>query len=175
MDWKESANWLQLLGSLGILAGLVLVAIQLNQNTEHLRLQLVDQINSRLYQNNRDVMGENPAAAIEKSVVDPASMTFAEFKIVDAYLINAVNDWEDRYFLYQAGLVDADYWKQRIDEDASWFFGNPFAKKWWRGAGSSVVQTEVAEYVDQAIRSVHDDDTYSFFERSRVEEPGLPK
>jgi len=175
VNTEKIANWLQIAGNLGILFGLVAVIVQLNQNTEHLKLQLVDQINSRLYQNNRDVMGENPTAAIEKSVVDPSGMTFAEFKIVDAYLINAVNDWEDRYYLYQAGLVDESYWKRQIDGDASWFFGNPFAKHWWRIAGSPVIEHEVAEYVDQTLASVEDDDTYSYFEKSRIRQPGLPK
>ncbi len=101
-------RWINLTANLAVLAGIVLVLMQLSQNTEHLGLQLVDQINSRLYENNRALLGENPVEAIEKSVLEPESMTFSDFLIVDVYLINALNTLEDRYFLYEADLVEAD-------------------------------------------------------------------
>ena len=125
-------SWLSLLASLAILVGLVLVAIELNQNTEHLRLQLLDQITARANENNRALLGENPTAAIEKSVREPENLTYAELLIVDAHLINVLSGWEDRFFLHEAGLVDASDWKQKIDEEVNWFFGNRFARTWWR-------------------------------------------
>ncbi len=163
-------RWINLTANLAVLAGIVLVLMQLSQNTEHLGLQLVDQINSRLYENNRALLGENPVEAIEKSVLEPESMTYSDFRIVDAYLINALNEWEDRYFLYQADLVQADAWQTRVDQEVAWFFGNRFAKNWWIAAGSSVFEPEFAEYVDRAIRSVSESETLQFFEQSRVRE-----
>ncbi len=98
----RASTWLSLAASLAILVGLVLVAIELNQNTEHLRLQLMDQIIARSSEGNRALLGENPTAAIEKSVREPESLTHAEFLIVDAYLINVLSVWEDRFFVYTA-------------------------------------------------------------------------
>ncbi len=69
-------------------------------------------------------MGENPTAAIEKSIREPENMTYTEFRIVDAYLINVVGVWEDRFFLYESGLAGASDWKQRIKEEIAFELGN---------------------------------------------------
>ncbi len=167
MRLLDRANtWLPLVASLAILVGLVLVAIELNQNTEHLRLQLMDQIIARSNENNRALLGENPTAAIEKSVREPESLTHAEFLIVDAYLINVLSVWEGRFFLYKAGLVDAPDWKQKIEEEAAWYFGNRFAKSWWRESGQAFVEPEVARYIEEALQAVGDDDTYNYWRRT---------
>ena len=142
-----------MVASLAILVGLVLVAIELNQNTEHLRLQLLDQITARANENNRALLGENPTAAIEKAVREPEKLTYAELLIVDAYLINVLSAWEDRFFLHEAGLVDASDWKQKIAEEVSWYFGNRFAKTWWRESGKEFVEPEVARYIDEALQA----------------------
>ncbi len=147
--------------------GLVLVAIELNQNTRHLRLQLLDQITARANENNRALLGENPTTAIVKSVREPENLTYAELLIVDAYLINVLSAWEDRFFLHEAELVDASDWKQKIEEEVSWYFGNRFAKNWWRESGKEFVELEVARYIDEALRAVGDDDTYNYWLRTR--------
>jgi hypothetical protein len=54
--------------------------------------------------------------------------------------------WEDRFFLYEAGLKDTDYWKRHIDENIAWYFGNRFVKRWWRAAGVPVVEEEFAHW-----------------------------
>ena len=59
MNISDRVNsWLSLIASVGILAGLVLVAIELNQNTDQLRLQLVFQTTQKLFDNNRDLLGD---------------------------------------------------------------------------------------------------------------------
>ena len=37
MDSNKLSNWLQVAGNFGLLAGLVLVAVQINQNSEQLK------------------------------------------------------------------------------------------------------------------------------------------
>jgi hypothetical protein len=56
-------SWLSLSANLAIFVGIVLVLIELNQNTEHLRLQLRDQINARMYENNLWVAQESARLA----------------------------------------------------------------------------------------------------------------
>ncbi len=164
---NRTNSWLSLVSGLAILVGLVLVAIELNQNTEHLRLQILDQITARANENNRALLGENPTAAIEKSVREPENLTYAELLIVDAHLINVVSGWEDRFFLYEAGLVEASDWERKIEGEVNWFFGNRFAKTWWRESGREFVEPEVARYIDEALEVVGEHDTYNYCQRTR--------
>ena len=163
----RSNTWLALVANLAILVGLILVVLELNQNTEHIRLLLMDQITARMKENNRALLGENPTTAIEKSIHEPESMTYAEFRIVDAYLINVVGVWEDRFFLFEAGLAGASDWKQRIKEEVAFELGSRFAKNWWREGGRKFVEPEVAQFIDEALKAVGDDDTYNYWLRIR--------
>jgi len=164
-------SWLSLIANLAILVGIVLVLMELNQNTEHLRLQLRDQINARMYENNRSLLaGGAVVSAIAKSVTDPGSLTYQEFRIVDAHLINVINEWEDRFLLYEAGLVEATDWKQEVDRDVGWDFGNRFAKQWWREAGAPFVTGEFRRHLDAAIEGVDADASYGYWLRVRIGE-----
>nr|CAM58115.1 hypothetical protein [uncultured marine microorganism] len=110
---------LTLVANIGVLIGLVVLIIELNQNTDHLRLQVMEQIRAREFTNNLIFLAENPAPVIEKSLTEPENITYTEFRVLDAYLINALSLWEAQFFLYQAGLVDSIDWKTKVEQDAS--------------------------------------------------------
>ncbi len=153
-------SWLSLIASVGILAGLVLVAIELNQNTNQLRLQLVFQTTQKLFDNNRDLLGDNPTPAIAKYITNPDDLTYEEFLIANAYVLNLLNEWEDRFFVYQAGLISDRDWKRHIDENVGWTLGNRFAQKYWQ-ITKSAFEPEFAQYIDQALTNIAENSTYS--------------
>ena len=154
--------------NIGVLIGLIVLIVELNQNTDHLRLQVTDQINAREFTHNLIFLAENPAPVIEKSLIEPENITYTEFRVLDAYLITALSLWEARFFLYQGGLVDSTNWKTKVEQDASWYFGNKFAKKWWENAGKDVFEKEFADHVDQVLRNMGDDESYEFWLNSQI-------
>jgi len=169
MKSKKLKTWLTLGANIGVLIGLVVLIFELNQNTDHLRLQLMDEINARQYWQNAIFLNENPAPVIEKSLVEPENITYSEYRIMDAYLVNALGGWEDRYFLYEAGLVDVNDWKTKVEQDASWYLGNRFAKSWWESSGRYLFEKEFADHVDQVLATIGDEDSYQFWRETRIE------
>jgi len=152
-------SWLSFIANVGILAGLVLVAIELNQNTDQLKLQLVFQTTQKLFDNNRDLLGDNPTPAITKSITNPEGLTYEEFLIASSFILNQLNEWEDRFLIHEAGLISDQDWKRHIDENVGWTLGNEFAQRYWR-ISSSVFEPEFAQYVDKAITSIDEHSTY---------------
>ena len=71
MAYSDRVNmWIALIASGGVLIGLILVAIELNQNTQQLRLQLEFQSDQKIVDNNRDLLGpipEVPRTALRSS------------------------------------------------------------------------------------------------------------
>ena len=152
-------SWLSFIANVGILAGLVLVAIELNQNTDQLKLQLVFQTTQKLFDNNRDLLGDNPTPAITKSITNPDDLTYEEFLIASSFVLNQLNEWEDRFLIYQAGLISDRDWKRHVDENAGWTLGNRFARRYWR-VSSSVFEPEFTKYVDSVITTIDEESTY---------------
>ncbi len=159
---------LTLVANIGVLIGLIVLIVELNQNTDHLRLQVMEQIRAREFTHNMIFLAENPAPVIEKSLTEPENITYTEFRVLDAYLINALSLWEAQFFLYQAGLVDSIDWKTKVEQDASWYFGNKIAKKWWENAGKYLFEKEFSDHVDQVLRNTSDDESYEFWLNSQI-------
>ena len=160
MNISDRVNsWLSLIASVGILAGLVLVAIELNQNTDQLRLQLVFQTTQKLFDNNRDLLGDNLTPTISKSITNPEDLTYEEFLIAGSYVLNLLNEWEDRFFIHEKGLISDQDWKRHIDQNIGWTLGNRFAQEYWE-ISKSVFEPEFAQFVDQAHTNSDENSTY---------------
>ena len=163
MKFERLSAVLTLAANLGVLAGLVVLIVELSQNTDHLRLQLLDQINARQYAHNTVFLSEHPGAIIEKALLEPENLSFTEFQTLDAYLLNALNGWEDRYFLFQAGLVGQSDWQTKVDEEAGWFLGSQFGKAWWQELARDLYEPEFSEHVDRAVATLEGNESYQYW------------
>jgi hypothetical protein len=86
MQLEKTSHWLMIIGNFGLLIGVVLVIIQINQNSELIREQLdhatwTDDLNLQLA-----LMGENPSAAIATAIENPSTLTVEEMRVLDAYV-----------------------------------------------------------------------------------------
>ena len=163
MTISESVqSWITLVTNIGVLTGLVLVAMELNQNTDQLSLELEWQINHRMYQNNRDLLGDNPTPIFAKSVTSPEDLTYEEFQVAAAMAFNFLGVWEDRFFLYQEGLLSEQEWKDFVDDDISFTMGYPFARELWR-TSKGLFEPEFVQYVDKILPGVNSNANYQWY------------
>ena len=172
MDSQNMSKWLTLGANIGILIGLILVVIQIRQNSDLLRLQFINDEYLSQSSSEKLLIGDNPADAIMKAMYSPEDMTYADFRVNDAYLISKIDLMYRRYQLGQEGIFDEDEWKETdIGFSFEWLFGNRFSRLWWehegRGAYSNV--PELVEYVDSRIKSVSDDMSTRSWETIRSE------
>ena len=150
------------LANISILIGLVLVAVELNQNTTQLALELEWQVNQKMFENNRDLMGENPAPIYAKSVLRPQELTYEEFQVATAIVLNFLNIWEDRYYLYEQGLSSDQAWQDYINSDIALTLGSQFAQQVWKTTKGSF-EPEFVQYVDEKLPSVGTDSSYQWY------------
>ena len=151
MEFDRLNRWLALAANLGLLAGLILVALQLNQTSELARAQLINEGNTTESQVWTASMGEDPAAAIAKSFENPSEMTFSDFIVVDAYLWIAMNIFHRDYELAREGMFDTTEWQQGIDSLGTWYLGNAFGRAWWEEEARELFEPEFVAYIDQHL------------------------
>ena len=94
------SKWLPLGANIGIMIGLILVVIQIRQNSDLLRLQFINDEYLAESSSERLLIGENPADAIMKAMYSPEDMTYADFRVNDAYLISKIDMMHRRYRLF---------------------------------------------------------------------------
>lgn len=148
--------------NIGVITGIAFLAIELNQNTKQLALELEWQVNQRMVDNNRDLMGNDRLAVFVKSVEDPESLTFDEFQAATALTFNFLNVWEDRYFLYEAGLISSAEWKDFVDQDIYFTLGYKFARAFWETAKANY-EPELVTYVDEILPTISSTANYQFW------------
>jgi hypothetical protein len=150
MNVGRIGNWLQVSANLGILAGLVLVGFQMQQNSDLLRTQLSYQESSRYIQNEQVMWGENPAEVWAKSIESPSDLTLAEQRIVESILWVNVEEWRAAYRLSKIGLLGNE-WKERVTGQAGYMLGNDYGRAWWKSSTEGEPSNEFVETVNSVL------------------------
>ena len=160
MNSDNLNKWLTLGANVGILIGLALVVFEIRQNSDLLRLEFINDDLFAVAETETPMLGENPTEILVKSIFNAEEMTYADFRVVDAYLTRKMELLVRRYQLGQEGMMAVDAWKT-VDIAYSWHFGNRFAQAWWKHEGRSAYSEipELVEHVDQVISTLGEDDS----------------
>jgi hypothetical protein len=159
-------NWLQLGGILGVIVGLVLVGVQIQQATELTRLQMENEWRVNSWQQKEfTMMGESPAQIVAKATDSPGSLTTEELLIFETYLNSYLEYWSTMKVFSDEGLVPEDRWREPFNwvegpeeySGMTYYFGNHVAQAWWDAVAESGgwrVDPEFFEAANKAIRRV---------------------
>ena len=175
MDSNKISNWLQVAGNFGLLAGLVLVGFQINQNTEIARTSLTARSFELSMQMNLTRMGENPEVALVKAATDPASLTDEEISIIAQH---AWYWWDhDSRFdlLRDQGLVVQEDWDMFYRNRATTVYGaNRVALEIWKDMKSLGASrgSDWELLVDAEIQKIDQPNSAEWFERMRAAAKG---
>ena len=166
MNSDRLNTWLTFGANMAVLVGIVFLAVEIRQNSEHLALQLEFQAAQKLFEINRDLQDSNNALIFSKALTQPSNLAVDEGLIASSIVLNLVNEWEDRYFIYESGLISDSEWKRHIRENIDWTLGSPFAKLVWLES-KSAFEPEFAKYVDTLLPDVSDESTLEWLNRIR--------
>ena len=132
------ANWLQIIGNIGLIAGLLLVAVQIKQNTDATKAQMVNEGFAAELALKVAVVGENAASALGKAIDDPDALTTEEMvvltKLQEAnFSVRARNEWIDNLGY---GVTSSQLTTAEANAAATvWeYLDTPFGMVWWQQA-----------------------------------------
>jgi hypothetical protein len=106
MDTDKLKRRLTLGANIGVLSGLILVALQINQNSEIAKAQLANDYYLADMQLELSMMGENPIQAWVKAVYSPEDMTQEDTAILDRYFNFGLVQLNRLRKLEELGLID---------------------------------------------------------------------
>ena len=150
MDQEKPNRRRQLIANLSIVAGLVLVGVQLMQNSEVLKLQLLYEESQRSIGIETLVIGEDAAQVWAKSLTDAAKLTLAEQRTMEAMLWSYTENLRANYMLSQYGLLEEEEWRKRVETDTAFYLANPYARAWWSNYSAD---TDLPEELTAAINA----------------------
>ena len=135
MNTENVNQWLTLGANVGVLAGIVFLALEIQQNSQLAQLQFSEDQRALWQEGEVMVFGNSIATVWEKSITQPESLTLAELRMLDAYLAFQLSMPSRVLRLEQAGLLDAGATKDAVNSSLPFFFNSEFAKAWWEIEG----------------------------------------
>lgn len=129
MDLAELISWIGIAANVGVVAGLVLVALQLRQNARITRAQVANDWFLADMQLELAMMGENPAATWAKAVFSPDDLDLTEAAILDRYFNFGLVQIQRLQKMHALGVADAE-WMERTSY-LTWHLGNEVGRRWW--------------------------------------------
>lgn len=151
------------LANIGVLAGLILVAVQINQSTDIARAQLANDYYPADMQLELSMMGDSPVGSWTKAVYSPGEVTREDAAILDRYFNFGVVQVRRLQQMQQLGLAEDEVLAEQIDY-LKWHLGNDAGRRWWAQYRAEEPDDEIVQRIDKALASNDYDQNRKFLD-----------
>lgn len=148
MDLDKVNKWLSVIANVGIIGGLLLVGIEMNQNRHLVRGELGTQQRDYYQQIYESVSGEDIRDILNLASTAPEELTVPQIMAVNNYMHNVTGHIHRERLLYDFGIFK--------DDPASFerwvvqqFFGNRYSRAWWEENKSEFPAESIAVIEDE--------------------------
>ena len=161
MKYQKLNHWLQVSANIGIVLGLVLVGVQLKQNSDLLKTQLLYEESQRAIELETSFIGENGADVWAKSLTEPENLSLAEQRVMEAVLWSFVEQLRATQMLAELGLLADDEWRLRVRAESAFFLANEYGMAWWENysSGNNALSVDLVAAINDRLGEV--DDSYT--------------
>ncbi len=136
MNSEKLANWLQIVGNLGILAGLVLVAVEINQNTASVQGSAYQQWVAANMELNMAATDPTLSHLFVLGNADSANLSNESFVSFAMWNLGLMQMAQATDYLYRTGSLDRDLWETEINRAAG-ILTMPGVRQWWDAGGNT--------------------------------------
>jgi len=171
MTFQRFDRWVQIIGALGIIAGLALVAVELSQSRQLARAELGS--GSMAYRQTllTSVQGEGLAAALAQAIEEPAALSIEQQVVLDAWYDDVMGQVLRQRYLFRLHVFQ-DPVEPFARIQARAYFGNAYARAWWR-RNRDGYPDELVKIMDPVIEGMPVDRDRREFEALRAEAGAL--
>ena len=163
MKASKIGEWLQVIGSFGVIFGLILVALQIQQNTVLVRAELVSNASDAWINIDASKQSESFASVLAKSIVKPQELTAAEILELDGYLFTYIDQLDRDRDLYNLGVFGTPP-EALVRGSLSDYFGNEFARAWWAETKWKF-ELSIVEAIDREMENISVSQDIDYIER----------
>ena len=164
----DLGQMLTLLANFGVIVGLLLLVYELNQARDFAKIEFVNSNRLAFQEVEMNMIDPDIAAVWVKGAVDPDSMSKSEIRVMDAFLINLYNHWQQQWFLEQEGFLKSGASEAALMTDVPFYFGSTFAQVWWEDLKTAHDQPGALEFdalIDKALADTDPSANRQYLER----------
>ena len=167
MTSSKLSDWLQIIGTFGVLAGLILVTLQMKQSTALVRAELRSNADDAWINIDASKQSEIFSQVLAKSIVEPQNLTNAEILELDGYLFTYIDQLLRDSALYRQGISE-DSPAALVHGSLHDYFGNKFARVWWAETKWKF-DPELVAIIDREMKNVSITQDLDYIERIKAQ------
>jgi hypothetical protein len=145
---RRIENWIELVGVIGLLIGIGLVILQLQQNETLLSFQIASDLRVNRDNDRNTIIGEQYATTLAKLQTAPEKLTDAELVQFDVHARSLTSELDFRRLLAAEGIFKGD-WKNWLRAETCDLFNNPIGRAWLDMQDQTTGQSTDQELVDE--------------------------
>ena len=159
-------RWLSLGGNLGILVGLLLVALELNQATVTARAEMATSFQDRWVDMDISWQDASFSETWAKSLTRPTELTTSEMLQMNGFMWTFGDHVASYRLLWDLGIFvpPQDSYEAVVRDVADIYFGSSYGRAWYEENKSSFHPVAV-EILDEEIKRFQSDEYLAQFER----------
>ncbi len=143
-------QWLSLIANLGVIAGVLFVGWEIQQNTEQMRAEIAHEIMSSLREAGQPLTELSTADIYARGVADPDTLSDAEKYQFNAITAAFFRVFEEAFLHYREGRLEEAYW-QSISGQLERVLRTPGIRQNWQQTQGSY-NPAFREWGDSLIR-----------------------
>lgn len=154
MESQSLSNWIQALTAVAVLIGLALVVWELQQTRDLARAQLISDNHANLFAQHTSLMGENPAAIINKACVQPEKLTGEDITVLNSYFwIQLTTPLRIRNIGIETDLYDPEVWRSWYQGPFLVIAGTRYGRYWWSNINTYLegIDPELVEFGNEYL------------------------
>lgn len=167
-------RWLALAANLGVLLGLIVLIVEVQQSATLTRVALESERSDAQMMIELRMTDSAVAAVWETSIYAPEDLTNADLRILDGVLAASMMVYDRMLVMMEGKLVDRARVTQNVSNTAPFIFGSKFGKNWWRQNGVGWQGTALYEIADPIIAEIPDDFLVNYYAALRLAPPAAP-
>jgi hypothetical protein len=136
MNTEKIAHWLQIIGNLGILAGLILVAVEGNQNTASIQGSAYQQWVAANLVLNMAATEPTQSQALDLGNADSANLSNESYVSFAMWNLGLMQMAQATDYSFRAGSLDRELWETEINRAAG-ILAFPGVRQWWDAGGNT--------------------------------------
>ena len=155
-------KWLQIISNFGVLAGLLLLAFEINHSSALVESELRTNAMGDWVNTDLAKFSETINETLAKSMEHPQDLTLSEMIELDAYFSAYLSMVERSDIAYKLGF--SEYSTEQAVRDVINIFGSEYARAWWRER-KVIFNSEVQGFLDEHIQGVTVDQELMVYRR----------
>ncbi len=157
MNTDTVNKWLTLSANIGVVIGLMLLIVEIDQNSELVKAQINQARSDSLVQRLAEFADSEHIAPLRaklnsagypERVVPRNELTPVEVERLQTWLGSSMLDFENLFYQYQLGFIDQEYWEARIVPAIKTF--GPYREAYGGVMGRADFLAEVRRILDEA-------------------------